>query len=70
MLQKMMTGMKKNEGFIAIETILVGAVIIALAGYIAIQALGSGHDTAETVVNVVSHDSSFINESTKNQIIQ
>lgn len=68
-IQKIITKTKKNDGYVAVETILIASIIIALGVFILIKTQDSGQGTADIVYKSLSHDSSFINESTKNDII-
>lgn len=68
-MQKILTKLKKNEGFISIETIMIGGLLISLAGFIVMKTNDSGEVTAQNVQVVLNHDSTFINETTKNEII-
>lgn len=68
-IQKIITKYKKNNGYVAVETILVASIIIALGVFILIKTQSSGEGTAEIVYKGLSHDSAFINETTKNEIV-
>lgn len=68
-IQKIITKSRKNDGYVAIEAILVASIIIALGVFILIKTQESGEGTADIVYQGLSHDSSFINETTKDEII-
>ena len=46
-MQTLLTNMKKNEGYISIETIIIAGLIIALGAFLITKFADSGQDLSE-----------------------